>query len=58
MHLWCKGGLYSLAMCFLERVLPVNRVLLPGERTGLAQAGTASPFGRGGDAGILLFLGQ
>jgi hypothetical protein len=45
-------------MCFLQRVLPVNRVLLPGERTGLAQAGTAPQFSRGGDAGIPLFLGQ
>ena len=45
-------------MCFLERVLPANRVLLAGQRTGLAHAGTALPFGPGGDAGILLFLGQ
>ena len=45
-------------MCFLQRVLPANRVLLPGERTKLAQAGTAPQFGPGGDAGIVLFLGQ
>ena len=45
-------------MCFLQRVLPANRVLLAGERTGLAQAGTAPQFGPGGDAGIPLFLGQ
>ena len=45
-------------MCFLQHVLPVNRVLLPGERTGLAQAATAPQPGPGGDAGMLLFPGQ
>jgi hypothetical protein len=44
-------------MCFLQRVLPANRVLLAGERTELAQAGTAPQFGPSGDAGIVLFLG-
>ena len=32
--------------------------MLTGERTGLAQAGLAPPFGPGGDASMLLFLGQ
>jgi len=45
-------------VCFLERVLPVNRVLLAGQRTGLAQARTAPQFGAGGAAGVSLFLGQ
>jgi hypothetical protein len=45
-------------MCFLQRVLPANRVLLAGQRTGLAQAGPAPQFGPGGDTGIPLFLGQ
>ena len=45
-------------MRFLERVLPANRVLLAGKRSGLAQAGTAAPFGPGGDTGTPLFVGQ
>jgi hypothetical protein len=44
-------------MCFLQRVLPANRVPLPGERIGLAQARTAPEFGPGGDADFLLFAG-
>lgn len=45
-------------MCFLQRVFPVNRVILAGQRTGQAQAGTAPPFGPGGDAGSPLFFGE
>ena len=56
-HLWCNCWFWAITMYFLQRVLPVNRVLLPGERTGLAQAGTAPEFGPGGDADFLLFAG-
>jgi len=45
-------------MCFLQRVLAPNRVLLAGQRTELAQAGPAPEFGPGGDAGVTPFLGQ
>lgn len=45
-------------MGLLQRVLPVNRVLLASQWAGLAQARMASQFGPPGDAGIPLFLGQ
>jgi hypothetical protein len=58
MDLWCKCFLYRISMRILERVLPVNRVLVAGQWPGLAQAGPAPQFGPGGNADTALFLSQ
>ena len=38
-HLWCNGCPGGAGMRILQGVLPTNRVLLAGQRTGLAEAG-------------------